>query len=112
LNLPRTQEEIMKQLVVYIINVDEDVAEKAFNRSIDALALLNIIKFSPKTVSVEPHDDYRGIVARLNYTYVDDTADKNKNASKGLQDLIQSLIKAQLWNITTLKILIETGEIK
>ena len=102
----------MKQLVVYVVNVDEDVAEKAFNRSIDALALLNIIKFSPKTVSVEPHDDYRGIVARLNYTYVDDTADKNKNASKGLQELMQSLIKAQLWNVSAVKVLTETGESK
>jgi hypothetical protein len=102
----------MKRFDAYIVNVDEDVAEKAFNNAIAAIGLINLVKISPKSVVVEPHDDYRGIAASFKYSYVADEAEQNKNASKGLQDLMQSLIKAQLWNIGTVKVLTETGESK
>jgi hypothetical protein len=46
------------------------------------------------------------------YSYILVEAEQNKNASKGLQDLMQSLIKAQLWNVSTVKVLTETGESK
>jgi hypothetical protein len=100
----------MKRFDTYIINVDEDVAEKAFNNALAALSLINLIKVSPKSVVVEPHDDFRGIAARFKYSYVADEAEQNKNASKGLQDLMQSLIKAQLWNVSTVRVMTETGE--
>ena len=102
----------MKRLDAYIINVDEDLAEKAFLRAIDAVNALNIIIINPKSVVVEPHDDYRGVTATFKYSYVLVEAEQNKTASKGLQDLMQSLIKAQLWNVSTVKVLTETGESK
>jgi hypothetical protein len=100
---------MMKRLVVYIVSVDEDIAEKALRSAIDSLAPLNLVKVSPKSVDVEPHDDYRGIVAKFEYEFIAAEANENKNASKGLQDLIQSLIKAQLWNIPSVRVIIETG---
>lgn len=99
----------MKRLVVYIVSVDEDIAEKALRNAVDSLAPLNLVKVSPKSVDVEPHDDYRGIVAKFEYEFIAAEANDNKNASKGLQDLIQSLIKAQLWNIPSVRVIIETG---
>jgi len=99
----------MKRLVVYIVSVDEDIAEKALRNAIDSLPSLSLVKVSPKSVDVEPHDDYRGIVAKFEYEFIAAEANENKNASKGLQDLIQSLIKAQLWNIPSVRVIIETG---
>ena len=99
----------MKRLVVYIVSVDEDIAEKALRNAIDSLPSLNLVKVSSKSVDVEPHDDYRGIVAKFEYEFIAAEANENKNASKGLQDLIQSLIKAQLWNIPSVRVIIETG---
>jgi hypothetical protein len=100
---------MMKKLVVYIVNVDEDIAEKALLNAIDSLVPLSLAKISPKSVEVEPHDDYRGIVAKFEYEFVAPEANENRNASKGLQDLIQSLIKAQLWKIPSVRVIIETG---
>jgi hypothetical protein len=100
---------MMKRLVVYVISVDEDPAEKAFRNAVESLASLNLVKVSPKSVDVEPHDDYRGIVAKFEYEFIVPEANENKNASKGLQDLIQSLIKAQLWKIPSSRVIIETG---
>jgi hypothetical protein len=100
---------MMKRLVVYIVNVDEDVAEKALKNAVDSLPPLNLIKVSPKSVDVEPHDDYRGIVAKFEYDFIAAEANENRNASKGLQDLIQSLIKAQLWKIPSVRVIIESG---
>jgi len=102
----------MKRLDVYIINIDEDIAEKAFLRAVDAVNTLNLIIVNPKSVVVEPHDDYRGVAATFKYSYLLVEAEQNKNASKGLQELMQSLIKAQLWNISAVKVLTETGESK
>ena len=102
----------MKRLGVYIINIDEDLAEKAFLRAVDAVNTLNLIIVNPKSVVVEPHDDYRGVAATFKYSYLLVEAEQNKNASKGLQELMQSLIKAQLWNVSAVKVLTETGESK
>lgn len=100
----------MKKFTAYIVNVDEDIAEKAFQKAIDAVGQLDLIIVSPKSIVIEPHDDYRGVVATFKYSYLIVDAEQNKNASKGLQDLMQSLIKAQLWNVSTVKVLTETGE--
>jgi len=102
----------MKKFDAYVINVDEDLAEKAFLRAIDAINALNIILINPKSVVVEPHDEYRGVAASFKYSYLLVEAEQNKNASKGLQELMQSLIKAQLWNVSTVRVLTETGESK
>ena len=103
----------MKKFTAYIVNVDEDIAEKAFAKAVDAAASLdNFIIVSPKSIVIKPHDEYRGVTATFKYSYLLSEAEQNKNASKGLQDLMQSLIKAQLWNITSLKVLTETGESK
>lgn len=102
----------MKKFDAYIISIDEDVAEKAFRKAVKALDALDIILISEKSIMIEPHDDYRGIVASFKYSYLLLEAEQNKNASKGLQELMQSLIKAQLWNVSTVKVLTETGESK
>ena len=100
----------MKRFNAYVINVDEDVAEKSFQLAVEALGLLNLVRIPSRGIVVEPHDDFRGIAASFEYSFIDEEAGKNKKASKGLQDLMQSLIKAQLWKITNVKVITETGE--
>jgi hypothetical protein len=40
----------MKRLVVYVVNVDEDVAEKAFNNAVEATSLLPFVDIKKKTI--------------------------------------------------------------
>ena len=100
----------MKKFTAYVINVDEEIAEKVFRKAVDAVSQLDLVIVPPRSIVIEPHDDYRGVVATFKYSYLIVEAEQNKNASKGLQDLMQSLIKAQLWNVTAARVLTETGE--
>jgi hypothetical protein len=102
----------MKRLVVQVMQVDEDVASQAVLNSLAAIKKINMIEFNDKKVVVEPHDDVRGIIARVDFSYVSPAAEKSKVASAALQYAIQSLIKAQLFNVTHLKVTTETGNTK
>jgi hypothetical protein len=101
----------MKRLVVYVINVDEDVAEKAFNNAIEATSLLPFVDIKKKTISVEPHDDYRGIVASFDYdlTIPDPESANIKKASVAVHEAIQAIIKSNLWNISAARVMTESG---
>ena len=101
----------MKRLVVYVINVDEDVAEKAFNNAIEATSLLPFIDLKKKSISIEPHDDYRGIVAHFDYdlTIPDPDASNSKKASVAVHDAVQTIIKANLWNVSAARVMTEAG---
>jgi hypothetical protein len=52
-------------LVVEITNVDDDIAESAFIRTVNAMAKMNHIRVDAKSRHVEPHDDTRGIFASI-----------------------------------------------
>lgn len=98
----------MRRLVVYIINVDEDIAEKAFDKTIAALKTIDLVSIDSSSIVVEPHDDYRGVIARFDYSFTNDKADESKPASKALQDSIQSLIELNLFNITNVKVTLQS----
>ena len=100
----------MKKLVSYVINVDEDVAEKAYRSSVDILAksMPNVL-INLKSIYVEPYDDYRGIVASFEFKYVDIAEDKQRRASMLLQDSIEALVKMHLWYISNIRITSESG---
>lgn len=102
----------MKRLVVQVMQVDEDTASRALLNALAAMKKTNMISFDDKKVVIEPHDDVRGIIARVDFLYVDSDAEKSKVASAALQSAIQSLIKAQLYKITHLKVTTETGNTK
>jgi hypothetical protein len=101
----------MKRLVVYVVNVDEDVAEKAFDNAIEATSLLPFVDIKKKTISVEPHDDYRGIIASFEYdlTIADPDNANIKKASIAMHDAIQTIIKANLWNVSAARVMTESG---
>ena len=92
----------MKRLVVYVVNVDEDVAEKAFNNAVEATSLLPFVDIKKKTITVDPHDDYRGIVASFDYDLsLSDPDNANmKKASVAVHEAIQAIIKSNLWNVS------------
>ena len=101
----------MKRLVVYVINVDEDVAEKAFDNAIEATSILPFVDIKKKTISVEPHDDYRGIVASFDYdlTIPDPESANIKKASVAVHEAIQTIIKSNLWNVSAARVMTESG---
>jgi len=101
----------MKRLVVYVVNVDEDVAEKAFNNAIEATSLLPFVDIKKKTITVDPHDDYRGIVASFDYDLsLSDPDNANmKKASVAVHETVQTIIKANLWSISAAKVMTESG---
>jgi len=101
----------MKRLVVYVVNVDEDVAEKAFNNAIEATSLLPFVDIKKKTITVDPHDDYRGIVASFDYDLsISDPDNANmKKASVAVHETVQTIIKANLWSISAAKVMTESG---
>lgn len=100
----------MKKLVTYVVNVDEDIAEKAYRSSVDIIAksMPNVL-VNLKSIQVEPYDDYRGIVTSFEYNYVDVADDKQRRASMLIQDSIAALIKMHLWYITNLNVISEPG---
>jgi len=100
----------MKKLVTYVVNADEDVAEKAYRSSVEILAksMPNVL-VNLKSVYVEPYDDYRGVVGSFEFSYVDIADDKQRRASMFIQDSIAALIKMHLWYITTLNVISESG---
>ena len=102
----------MKRLTVQVVNVDEDVAEKAFNRAVESLALLNVISIEKNSSVVDPHDDYRCIYATVNYEFIAKEGNESKNASRELQDAAQSLIKLQLWHVNQSRVTTESSTIK
>ena len=101
----------MKRLVVYVVNVDEDVAEKAFNNAVEATSLLPFVDIKKKTINVDPHDDYRGIVASFDYDLsLSDPDNANmKKASVAVHEAVQTIIKANLWSISAAKVMTESG---
>lgn len=99
----------MKRLVAYIVGVDEDIAEKAFENAISSVSFLSYVKVKKNSTYIEPHDDCRGIVARVDYAFDTPEANESKLASKSFQDAFSTLVKAQLWNINQVKVIIETS---
>jgi len=101
----------MKRLVVYVVSVDEDIAEKAFNNAIEAASLLPFVDIKKKSINIEPHDDYRGIVASFDYELsISDPDDaKTRKASVAVHETIQAIIKANLWSIPAARVMTEAG---
>lgn len=103
----------MKTCTIQVVNVDEDVAEKAVEKMIDALSRLSsTLSIKEKSLSVDPHDDYRGIYAVFNYEFILKEGNESKNASRELQDAVQGLIKLQLWNVPQARVITESSTIK
>lgn len=101
----------MKRLVAYVIGVDEDIAEKAFDSAVSAVSFLSHVEVKKNSNNIEPHDDYRGIVASFDYSFNTPEANESKHASKELQDAFQALVKAPLWGINQARVIVETGPI-
>jgi len=103
----------MKRLVVHVVNVDEDMAEKAFNNAIEATSLLPFVDIKTKTISIEPHDDYRGIIASFEYdlTIANPDNANMKKASIAVHDAIQTIIKSNLWSIPASRVMTESGNL-
>lgn len=80
----------MSKVAVELINIDEDLAEKAVQKTIDALAV--IVQPIKKSIEIEPHDDVRGIWAKFD---IKDTITPSSSYNKALVAAVKSLILMQ-----------------
>lgn len=101
----------MKRLVVHVVNVDEDIAEKVFDSAISAVSFLSHVKVNKSSSHVEPHDDYRGIIASVEYEFTTSEANESRVASRKFQDVFQSLVEAPLWSIAQSRVIVESSKI-
>ena len=100
----------MKRLVTYVINIDEDLAEQAVRVSVPLIAdIFPHIKIDQLSLVIEPHDDYRGVIAAFNFDYVDLDEKQHKNASRALHDAINAVIRMQLWKTPSARVSSETS---
>jgi len=82
----------MTALAIEIVNVDEDQAEKTVRLAIEAIS--SITKVKSKTLVVDPHDDYRGVWARVD---IELPSDANTSFKTSLVSSIKGLINTQLY---------------
>lgn len=82
----------MTALAIEIVNVDEDQAENTVRLAIEAIS--SITKVKSKTLTIEPHDDYRGVWARIN---IDLPSDANTAYKTSLVSTIKGFINTQLY---------------
>ena len=82
----------MTQLVLEIVNVDEDVAEKVARQAIETISKITKVKSS--TLEVQPHDDYRGVWLRVD---IDLPSDVNKSYKTSLVSTLKGLIETPLY---------------
>lgn len=103
----------MKRLVTYVINVDEDIAEPAYRKAIDVVsANMPNVSIDKKSIYIEPHDDYRGIYARVDLKYNKVEGDKERKAARVIVDIVGSLVEMQLWYMPSLQVSSQIREIK
>jgi hypothetical protein len=82
----------MTALAIEIVNVDEDLAEKTVRLAIEAIS--SITKVKSKTLAIEPHDDYRGVWARVD---IELPSDANTAYKTSLVSSIKGIINTQLY---------------
>lgn len=100
----------MKLLTTTIFNIDEELAENAMRSSLPVLVeLFPHIKIKQNSLVIEPHDEYRGIIATFHFDYVDLDEKNHKNASRALHDAVNGIIRMQLWRTPTARISSETS---
>jgi hypothetical protein len=82
----------MQRVAIEVVNVDEDVAEKAVRKAIAALSV--ITELDLRTIVVEPHDEVRGVWASV------DLPDPELSPSAFRQSTaaaVKALVNAQLY---------------
>jgi hypothetical protein len=103
----------MKRLVTYVINVDEEIAEPAFIKALDIInSHMPNVFVDKKTLLVEPHDDYRGIYASVEFDYRDIDDEKKRKASQVIIDSVKDIVKMQLWYIPAVQTTSQIGDVK
>ena len=102
----------MKRLTTTVVNIDDDLAEQALRSSIPVLIeLFPHVKIYESTLTVEPHDEYRGIVATLEFEYENLDQSQHKNASRAFHDAVNGIIRMQLWRTPAARVISETSTI-
>jgi len=86
----------MRIVAIEVANVDELLAENAVKAAIEMLS--TVVPLKPKSLEIEPHDDVRGIWARVQMENLEKTS---TSFEKYLVSSIKALINLQLHNVAT-----------
>lgn len=78
----------MKKYAIEVVNVDEELAEKAVRLSVAALSTV-CPQIKTKSLRVEPHDDTRGVYCGLE---VDDTEHQSPVFIRLILDSLKSAV--------------------
>lgn len=78
----------MKRYAIEVVNVDEELAEKAVRESVTALATI-CPQIKVKSLRIEPHDDTRGVYCGLD---VDDSEHQSPVFVRLILDSLKSAV--------------------
>lgn len=97
----------MKNIAIEVVNIDDVIAETAVKTTIKLLS--TIIPLKANTLLIEPHDDVRGVWARVD---LDEPETPSASFEKYVVAAIKALINMNIHNITTAVIHVRIDEIE
>ena len=97
----------MKNIAIEVVNIDDVIAETAVKTTIKLLS--TIIPLKADTLLIEPHDEARGVWARV---YLDEPEKPSASFDKYVLASIKALINMNIHNITTAVIHVRIDEIE
>lgn len=84
---------LMKRYAIEVVNVDEELAEKAVRESVAALAKV-CSQIKSKSLKVEPHDDTRGVYCGID---VDDSEHQSPVFVRAILDSFKSVVALSVY---------------
>lgn len=97
----------MKNIAIEVVNIDDALAETAVKTTINLLS--TIIPLRTNTLLIEPHDDVRGVWARVD---LDEPETPSASFEKYVVSAIKALINMNIYNVTTAVIHVRIDEIE
>lgn len=97
----------MQNIAIEVVNLDEALAEKSVRTTIDLLS--KVIPLKVDTLLIEPHDDVRGVWARID---LDEPEVTSSSFEKYVASTIKALINLQLHNVGSTVIHVRIDEIE
>jgi hypothetical protein len=96
-----------KNIAIEVVNIDDAIADNAVRTTIKLLS--TIIPLKVDSLLIEPHDDVRGVWARIN---LDRPQDASASFEKYVASAIKALINMNIHNITSAVVHVRIDEIE
>lgn len=97
----------MQNIAIEVVNLDDVLAEKAVRTTIDLLS--TIIPLKTDSLRIEPHDEIRGVWARID---LEKPEKPSASFEKHVAAAVKALINVNIHNITSAVIHVRIDEIE